>query len=136
MCFADVSPDTKLDVMVYIHGGRFMEGSGNDDFAGPDFLINENVVVVNYIQNLEILSCFKYCCATHTQVTLNYRLGVFGFLSLGSDEYSGNMGLKDQLLALKWVNENIHFFGGDKDKVTLLGHSAGKYTHIFLTLIV
>lgn len=46
MYSTDVSPDTKLDVMVYIHGGRFMEGSGNDDFAGPDFLINENVVVV------------------------------------------------------------------------------------------
>lgn len=50
---------------------------------------------------------------------------MFGFLSLGSDEYSGNMGLKDQLLALNWVNKNIHNFGGDKNKVTLLGHSAG-----------
>lgn len=45
-------------------------------------------------------------------VTINYRLGPFGFLSLSTPEYSGNMGIKDQLLALKWVNENIEYFGG------------------------
>lgn len=47
-------------------------------------------------------------------VTINYRLGPFGFLSLNTPEYSGNMGVKDQLLALKWVNENIEYFGGNK----------------------
>lgn len=61
-----------------------------------------------------------------TQVTFNYRLGPFGFLTLNTPDYSGNMGLKDQLLALKWVNKNIERFGGDKSKITIFGHSAGK----------
>lgn len=99
----DVSSESKRTVMVYIHGGAFVEGSGNDNFYGPDFFLNEDVVLV----------------------TLNYRLGVLGFMSLGSPEYSGNMGLKDQNLALKWVKNNIEKFGGDADKITVFGHSAG-----------
>lgn len=63
--------------------------------------------------------------ALHIQVTFNYRIGPLGCLSLGTPEYSGNMGLKDQLLALKWVNENIHHFGGDADNVTLMGSTFG-----------
>lgn len=58
-------------------------------------------------------------------VTFNYRLGPFGFLSLGNRNYSGNLALKDQLLALKWVRRNIRSFGGDKDRVTIHGWSAG-----------
>lgn len=58
-------------------------------------------------------------------MTFNYRLGPAGFMSLGTKEYSGNMGLKDQLLALQWVNDNIHEFGGDAKKITIFGHSAG-----------
>lgn len=59
---------------------------------------------------------------------MNFRHEIFGFLSLNLPEYSGNMGLKDQMLALRWVNENIERFGGDKNQVTLFGHSSGNYT--------
>lgn len=58
-------------------------------------------------------------------VTFNYRLGPFGFLSLGNRDYSGNLALKDQLLALQWVHENIRSFGGDTDRITIHGWSAG-----------
>lgn len=57
-------------------------------------------------------------------MTLNYRLGAIGFLSLNLVDYSGNMGLKDQVLALKWVKKNIKQFGGGKN-ITLLGHGSG-----------
>lgn len=60
-----------------------------------------------------------------SQVTINYRLGAFGFLSLGTADHSGNNGLKDQLFALQWVQRNIDRFGGDKDMVTIFGESAG-----------
>lgn len=88
--------------MVYIHGGAFYLGSG--DGHGPDLLVNKDVILV----------------------TLNYRLGPYGFLSLGTSEYSGNMGLKDQLAALKWVKRNIDNFGGDANRITIFGESAGE----------
>lgn len=98
----NVSPTSKLPVLLAIHGGAYIIGSGDE--IGPDFLLNqENIIIVSF----------------------NYRLGPFGFLSMGTPEYSGNMGLKDQLLAIKWTNENIHSFGGDKNKITLYGISAG-----------
>lgn len=58
-------------------------------------------------------------------VTCNYRLGALGFLCLPDAGISGNAGLKDQLLVLKWVNENISQFGGNKHNVTIFGESAG-----------
>lgn len=60
-------------------------------------------------------------------VTLNHRVGMFGFLSLGTPEYSGNMGMKDQQLAMKWVYHNIEYFGGDNQQITIAGHSSGGY---------
>lgn len=93
----------KLAVMVFIHGGGYSFGSGNDNWFGPDFLIEQNVILV----------------------TLNYRLGFLGFLSLGTAEYSGNMGLKDQQLALKWIHSNIGHFSGNNQRITLFGQGVG-----------
>lgn len=102
-----------LPVMVNIHGGGFVIGNGIIKHeCGPDFLVENNVVVV----------------------TINYRLNVFGFLSLGIPEAAGNMGLKDQLKALEWVQNNIGEFGGNKDNVTIFGWSAGSASVEYLML--
>ncbi|XP_052860074.1 esterase B1-like [Anopheles cruzii] len=93
----------RAPVMVYIHGGGFMNGSGSSVFYNADFFVEQNVLVV----------------------TINYRLGPIGFLCLPGAGIPGNAGLKDQLLALRWVHENIAQFGGDPDNVTLFGESAG-----------
>ncbi|XP_026480235.1 venom carboxylesterase-6-like [Ctenocephalides felis] len=90
-------------VMFWIHGGSFHSGSGTYNLYGPDYLVHEDVILV----------------------TFNYRLGVFGFLSAPEWKIYGNMGLKDQLLALQWVNENIEYFKGNKSSITLIGESAG-----------
>ncbi|XP_053947009.1 esterase E4 isoform X2 [Anastrepha ludens] len=91
-----------LPVMVWLHGGGYSFGSGNTFLYGPDYLVAENIVLV----------------------TLNYRLGPLGFLTAGPDA-PGNQGLKDQILALKWVRDNIAAFGGDPKQVTVFGESAG-----------
>ena len=101
--------DKHRPVMVWIHGGGFTNGSGSDDwYDGSTFTERGDVVVV----------------------TLNYRLGALGFLYLGGvggPEYaqSGNLGLLDQVAALKWVRDNIAAFGGDPGNVTIFGESAG-----------
>jgi len=93
----------KKAVMVWIHGGGFTRGSGSSEIYGPDYLIENDVVFV----------------------AINYRCGVLGFLSLQNDVVPGNNGLKDQNLALRWVQENISSFGGDPNNVTIFGQSAG-----------
>lgn len=92
-----------IAVIVFVYGGGFVGGFANDIYYGPHLLLNKCVILV----------------------TFNYRVGVFGFLPLALDEYSGNMGLKDQQLALEWVNDHISAFGGNPKQVTLMGHSAG-----------
>lgn len=92
-----------LPVMVWIHGGGFLSGSGDSFIYDPVHIVQEGVVVVG----------------------MNYRLGLFGFLSLPGAGIAGNAGLKDQLLVFKWVQENIAKFGGDPDNVTVFGESAG-----------
>lgn len=96
---------TLKPVMVWIHGGGFVYGSKNRDFADPEYFMDKDVVVV----------------------AINYRLGALGFLSLKDPNLgvSGNAALKDQAMALKWVQENIAAFGGDPNNVTLFGLSAG-----------
>jgi len=94
-------PAPKLPVMVYIHGGAFYMGGYIG--AGPGKLLEQDVVLVE----------------------MQYRLGPLGFMCLPEDSIAGNMAMLDQLLALKWVNEHIAAFGGDPDRVTLMGESAG-----------
>uniref|UniRef100_A0A1I8PW74 Carboxylic ester hydrolase n=1 Tax=Stomoxys calcitrans TaxID=35570 RepID=A0A1I8PW74_STOCA len=89
-------------VMVYLHGGCFMFGDVN--FYHPNYLMeNGNIILVKVV----------------------YRLGPLGFLSTEDEVISGNFGLKDQRLALKWLQENIAQFGGDPKKIMLTGFSAG-----------
>jgi para-nitrobenzyl esterase len=103
------SDERRRPVLVWIHGGAFMSGSGSAaSYTGVSFAELGDVVVV----------------------TFNYRLGVLGFLHLGEVagagyETSGNNGMLDQIAALNWVRDNIEFFGGDPDRVTIFGESAG-----------
>ncbi|XP_065216355.1 venom carboxylesterase-6-like [Planococcus citri] len=106
-------PSGKAAVMVWIHGGSYQIGVSSD--YNPEYFMDKNVIFV----------------------TVNYRLGVLGFLGLNDDVISGNFGLKDQALALQWIRENIAVFGGDPDKVTLMGESAGSasvHLHMFSPL--
>lgn len=90
-----------LPVMVYIHGGSFRLGSAQEYW--PNYLLEKDVVLV----------------------VPQYRLGPLGFLSLQTEDVPGNMGLMDQVLALRWVRSYISLFGGDPAQVTIFGHSAG-----------
>lgn len=90
-----------LEVIVHLHGGAFMFGAGG--LFGHQFIMERDVVYVS----------------------LNYRLGPLGFLSTEDNVVPGNNGLKDQLQALKWLKENVEYFGGNPDSITLTGMSAG-----------
>ncbi|KAK5649285.1 hypothetical protein RI129_000314 [Pyrocoelia pectoralis] len=98
---AKLSEHDNYDVIVNIHGGGFMIGASS--FAGPRYFMDRDVIYVN----------------------LNYRLGILGFLSTEDDIVPGNNGLKDQQLALNWVQTHIKQFGGNPKSVTLMGSSAG-----------
>ncbi|XP_074040164.1 juvenile hormone esterase [Leptinotarsa decemlineata] len=105
---------TLKPVMVWIHGGGFFLGSNSTKLYGPEYIITKDVVLV----------------------TINYRLGFCGFLTLkdSSLEVPGNAGLKDQVLALKWVQRNIKHFNGDPNNVTIFGESAGAASVHYLIL--
>jgi para-nitrobenzyl esterase len=122
------SPDAKLPVMVFIHGGAFVFGTGGAGPAPgtPGFGSNGAYDLFDG----------TYLAATNKVivVTLNYRLGVFGFFSLETGLTGNNFGLQDQVLALNWVQQNIASFGGDPLKVTIFGESAGAMSVGLLTL--
>ncbi|XP_041034766.1 neuroligin-1-like isoform X2 [Carcharodon carcharias] len=98
----DIRDSGPKPVMMFVHGGSYMEGTGNM-FEGSVLASYGNVIVV----------------------TINYRLGVLGFLSTGDMAAKGNYGLLDQIQALRWLSENIGFFGGDPMRITVFGSGAG-----------
>lgn len=104
----DAASQTPLPVMVWFHGGAYTFGSSSQPLYDATSLVTAGEVVI---------------------VTVNYRLGAFGFVDLEGllpdGGFDRNLALKDVLLALRWVQENIAAFGGDPDRVTVFGESAG-----------
>lgn len=104
-----ITPGVKKPVMVWLHGGGFITGSGIEHFAydGENMSRHGDIVVV----------------------TLNHRLNVLGYLDLSAYgekyKYTGNLGMADIVAALEWVRDNIACFGGDPDNVTIFGQSGG-----------
>ncbi|ORZ26348.1 Alpha/Beta hydrolase protein [Lobosporangium transversale] len=98
-----------LPVMFYLHGGSFTTGTGSDPAFNPANMASRGQVVI---------------------VTINYRLGLLGFLErvdagISRSTLPGNQGVRDMLVALQWVQSHINSFGGDASKVTIFGESAG-----------
>ncbi|KAG6453286.1 hypothetical protein O3G_MSEX008080 [Manduca sexta] len=94
--------DKNLPVAVYVHGGAFQNGRGG------------SIKLTTFVQNKKVIV-----------VTFNYRVGIHGFLCLGTNDAPGNAGMKDQVALLRWVNTNIEKFGGNPQDVTIIGCSAG-----------
>nr|AID61332.1 esterase [Calliphora stygia] len=94
-----------LPVMIFIFGGAFEKGDPSRDLHGPDYFMQKDMIFV----------------------TVGYRLGSLGFVAFKDPDLQipGNTGLKDQLMALKWLKENISHFNGDSENITLFGESAG-----------
>ncbi|XP_025776297.1 liver carboxylesterase 1 isoform X2 [Puma concolor] len=108
---ADLRKKNRLPVMVWIHGGGLMVG-GASTYSGLVLSAHENVVVV----------------------TIQYRLGIWGYFSTGDEHSRGNWGQLDQVAALRWVQENIANFGGNPGSVTIFGESAGGISVSILVL--
>ncbi|HEX2400582.1 MAG TPA: carboxylesterase family protein, partial [Mycobacterium sp.] len=109
---SDIAAGDRKPVMVWIHGGAYVLGSANQPMYDGRVLAAGGDVVV---------------------VTVNYRLGAFGFLDLSSfstprRRFESNLGLRDVLHALHWIRDNIAAFGGDPDRVTVFGESAGSWS--------
>lgn len=105
-------PTTPKSVMVWIHGGGYIFGTAS--FYDGSMIAAVGDVIV---------------------VTMNYRLGIFGFLTLEEDGAKGNYGLLDQIQALKWIKDNIADYGGNPNDITIFGESAGGFSVGLLTLI-
>ena len=98
-----VDDSEKLTVMVWIHGGGLQSGTYVYGRYGPKHFMDKDIVIVS----------------------INYRLGPLGFFSLGNSDVPGNQGLLDQNMAMTWVKKNIENFGGNSNKITIFGESAG-----------
>ncbi|XP_037945476.1 esterase B1 [Teleopsis dalmanni] len=101
----NLNPIKPMPVMVWIFGGGFQFGEASRDLYSPDYLLREDVVMIS----------------------ITYRLGPFGFLCMEDPSFGvpGNAGLKDQVMALRWVKANCDRFGGDSSNITIFGDSAG-----------
>lgn len=121
MNFLKVENVALLPVMVWIQSDTFLGVSPHLEHYSPDYFINEDVVVVTFSYRVGIFgdnSC--------TNITKVIKLCCFpGFLSTEDHIATGNWGIKDQILALKWVQTNIDKFGGDPKNVTVFGQGAG-----------
>jgi para-nitrobenzyl esterase len=103
-------PGAARPVMLWLHGGAYAVGGASYEWYRPDALVREGDVIV---------------------VAPNYRLGVFGYLR-APGVTPGNLGLLDQIAALRWVRDNIAAFGGDPERITLFGPSAGAHSIVAL----
>uniref|UniRef100_A0A4D5R9W9 Carboxylic ester hydrolase n=1 Tax=Scolopendra viridis TaxID=118503 RepID=A0A4D5R9W9_SCOVI len=104
--------ETKYDVLFHIHGGGFTFGNGGSSSFGPRRFPLKNIILVS----------------------ITYRVSSLGFLSTKDSFSPGNYGLLDQLEGLRWVRNNIRYFGGDPSRVTLLGQSAGSASVLYHVL--
>ncbi|XP_037073423.1 esterase E4-like [Pollicipes pollicipes] len=100
---SSLPPANPTAPLVFLHGGDWTSGSGSSHWYGPRYWLDHDVVLV----------------------TVNSRLGAFGFLSTGDQQAPGNLGLHDQVLALDWINNNIAFFGGLRSLTTIMGEGTG-----------
>ncbi|XP_028171865.1 juvenile hormone esterase-like isoform X1 [Ostrinia furnacalis] len=102
----------RLPILVFVHGGAWVSGSGDADIHGPEYLVSRGLIII----------------------TFNYRLDFLGFLSLNTPKIPGNNGLRDMVTLLRWVQANAAYFGGNPADVTLAGLSAGAASAHLLTL--
>lgn len=100
----DAALSKALPVLVWIHGGSYTNGAGDSTHYNPTVFVKEQQCIV---------------------VNINYRLGMLGYLGGSDDTRPANLGLLDQIEALRWVQRNIEAFGGARDNVTVFGQSAG-----------
>ncbi|RXG55568.1 Venom carboxylesterase-6 [Armadillidium vulgare] len=99
-------------IVVFLHAGTWSAGGGSSEIFNPDYLLESSIMVI----------------------TINHRLGPFGFLTTETEEAQGNYGLLDQIAALEWIRDNSRYFGGMNDTVTIMGSGAGVLFHRAISL--
>lgn len=133
----DIKPDTLKPVLAWIHGGAFLVGSMAKEMFNPEFLLRKDVVLISINYRLGAFGInikhilFKKTFTRITQIISPFVFNFSGFLSLKNPELNvpGNAGLKDQVMALKWIKENCMHFGGDPDNISMSTFSAQFIRH-------